>query len=94
LKKKSNQNNGRERLEEAMAMLIQNEAAFVGRLSAADERFARMDQRFAQIDQRFARMEADLETVLRVLTEHGQMLEALPQAVRDKIGFRTEPAPE
>jgi hypothetical protein len=44
------------------------------------------------IDQRFARIEA-------LLLEHHRMLEALPDAVRDKIGFRqpqgsAEPTPK
>jgi len=84
------QKNGR--LEEAMAMLIQNQAAFVAQMRDRDremielqrttaERFAQIDQRFAQVDQRLANIEA-------VLREHSRTLERLPDAVRDKIGFK------
>jgi hypothetical protein len=38
----------------------------------------------------FARIEADIATILRVLAEHSRMLQALPEAVRDKIGFKTQ----
>lgn len=63
-----------------MALLIQNQAAFLGRLSDLDRDTA----------QRFARIEADLATILRVLAEHGRILERLPEAVREKIGFKPQ----
>ena len=53
--KRRPQSNGR--LEEAMALLIQNQATFVSQLSRNDERFARNDERFARMDERFARMD-------------------------------------
>jgi hypothetical protein len=28
--------------------------------------------------------------IIRVLGEHGRLLERLPEAVRDKIGFKTQ----
>jgi hypothetical protein len=74
-----------DRLEEAMALLIQNQAAFLGRLADIDR----------TTSERFARIENDMATILRVLAEHGRllaehsrMLERLPEAVRDKIGFK------
>jgi len=70
-----------------MAMLIQNQATFLGRLAEAE----RMSS------ERFARIEADMAAILRVLSEHGRILaehsrliERLPEAVREKIGFKTE----
>jgi hypothetical protein len=80
LVRKSTAENGRDRLEEAMAMLIQNQAAFLGRLSEM-ERVS---------SERFARIETDIATILRVLSEHSRMLERLPEAVREKIGFRPQ----
>ncbi|HYV34431.1 MAG TPA: hypothetical protein VE988_01930 [Gemmataceae bacterium] len=84
--KTKNHENGR--LEDAIATLIQNQASFLARMSAMDERYARMDERFAHIDDRFARIEA-------ILLEHNRLMLALPEAVRDKIGFRApeKPAP-
>ena len=86
--------NGHERLEEAMAMLIQNEAAFLGRLSETERRLAESERLTSE---RFGRIEADIATILRVLAEHSRMLEEhsrmlerLPEAVRDKIGFKTQ----
>ena len=73
--------NGHGRLEEAMTMLIQNQAAFLGRQ--------------AESDARFSRIEADIAAILRVLAEHSrllgehsELLTRLPDAVRDKIGFK------
>ncbi|MBW3542504.1 MAG: hypothetical protein KY476_19755 [Planctomycetes bacterium] len=107
--KKGTTQNGRDRLEEAMALLIQNEAAFVGRLADSDKRFAESDRRFAEMErtsaqrfaeteranaERFARIEKDMAAILRVLAEHGRMLERLPEAVREKIGFKGPSGPD
>lgn len=57
-----------------------------------------------QTDERFARIEADITTILRVLNEHssilrehsrileehGRLIQALTDAVRDKMGFRPQ----
>jgi hypothetical protein len=78
-------NAGNGRLEDAMATLIQNQASFVARMSEIDSRMAEMNQlnteRFARIEERFARIE-------KLLLEHNRMLQALPDAIRDKIGFK------
>ena len=72
--------NGHERLEEAMAMLIQNQASFLGRLSETEH----------ATSERFARIEAGIAAILRVLAEHIRLLERLPEAVREKIGFKAQ----
>lgn len=50
------------RLEEAIALLIQNQASFLVRISEMDrinsERFAKIDERFVKLDERLAHMEA------------------------------------
>jgi hypothetical protein len=68
-----------DRLEEAMAMLIQNQAAFLGRLAEIERTSS----------ERFARIERDIAAILRVLSEHSQLLERLPEAVREKIGLES-----
>jgi hypothetical protein len=86
--KKSTSANGREHLEEAMALLIQNQASFLCDMREIER---------ANSD-RFSRIEATMASILRVLDEHGRvltehsrMLERLPEAVRDKIGFKGPP---
>lgn len=74
-------------LEQAMALLINNQAEFVAQLGRMQERFAHIDERFAQIDQRFAHIEEELSAIKAILLRHEQMLQALPEAVRQKIGF-------
>ncbi len=68
------------RLEEALATLINNQALFVGQMGRMDERFTRMDERFARI-------ENELTEIKAILLHHERMLEALPEAIRQKIGF-------
>jgi hypothetical protein len=80
------------RLEEALATLIQNQAtlvqnqaAFVARMAEIDARMAEMArqnaERFARIEERFSRIEA-------LLIENTRLLKALPDAIREKIGFK------
>jgi hypothetical protein len=90
-----NHQNGR--LEEAMATLLQNQALFVAQMAETnrrmDERFARMDERFVRMDERFARMEAILVQHSQILNEHTRILQTLPEAVREKIGFKPAEPP-
>ena len=77
--------NGGIRLEEAMALLIQNQAAFLARASEIDARVADIDVSSKELrrenTERFARIEA-------ILLEHSRVLAALPEAVRERMGFR------
>ncbi len=73
------------RLEEAMATLLQNQASFLARISETDRRLAETDRINAE---RFARIEAILMEHSRILAEHTRILQALPDAIREKIGFK------
>jgi hypothetical protein len=76
---------GNGRREEALATLIQTrvalmhiQASFLARAAENDARMAEIDRR---IDERFARIEAQL-------IENTRLSKALPDAIRDKIGFK------
>ncbi len=58
-----------------MVVLLNTQATFLERLACSDERFARIDSELADIKE--------------ILLRHEQMLAALPDAIRDKIGFKT-----
>jgi hypothetical protein len=88
---------GNGRLEQALETQIQNQAAFVARMAEADQRMAaherdaiELRRTMAELErvtaQRFARIEA-------ILLEHSRILQALPDAVRDKVGFKIPPPP-
>ena len=85
-----------------MALLIQNEAAFVGRLAETDRAHLEFERRHLEFErshheferetkERFARMEAQMAEIIRVLNEHTRQLERLTEAVREKIGFKGQP---
>jgi hypothetical protein len=76
-------NPGNGRLEEALATLIQRQATFLARVSEIDARVAEMDRVNSE---HFARIEA-------LLFEYNRTLQSLPEAVRDKIGFKTKQEP-
>lgn len=77
--------NGHNRLEEAMALLIQNQAEFLTPIADPDRRLSEIERTTSE---RFGRIERDLTAILRVLAEHSQMLERLPEAICEKIGFK------
>jgi hypothetical protein len=80
-------NAGNGRLEEAMAMLIQNQAAFLARASDMDARLAETNRISAE---RFARIEERLNHIEAILLEHNRILQALPDVIREKIGFKVK----
>jgi hypothetical protein len=90
-------NNGNGRLEEAMVKLIQSQASqlqlqteFLARIADMDRVIA---ERFARIEQRFSTIESILLDHSRILADHGRILQALPEAVREKIGFKAPASP-
>ena len=96
--RKATSQNGHDRLEEAMAF-IQNQAAFLARVSETDRLSAEYRREQLEIEretkERFARIEAQIAEIIRVLNDHTQILaehtrilERLPDAVREKIGSK------
>ena len=66
--------NGNGNLENALAQLIQNQAQFAAHLD--EDR------------QRFTRIERDLELIKALLIKHEETLQKLPEAIREKIGYK------
>ena len=85
--RKSTASNGRDRLDEALAMLIPNQAMFVSRLAETDRLQAQFQREAAE---RFAHIDAQMAEIIRVLNEHSRLLERLPEAVREKSGFKAQ----
>lgn len=83
--RKATSGNGRDRLEDALATLIQNQAAFVNRLEETDRRHVEFERESAE---RFARIESQMAEIIRVLNDHTRQLERLTDAVREGIGFK------
>jgi hypothetical protein len=91
-----NSGNGRvDRLEEAMSALQQAQATLVlAQVALAQQHtaflahWAEIDARMAETNrlnaERFARIEA-------ILLEHSRILRALPDVIREKIGFKSPP---
>jgi hypothetical protein len=69
--------NSNARLEEAVATLISNQASFQANFMALT----------ARTDERFARIEAELGEIRAILLRHEQILQSLPEAIRQRIGF-------
>ena len=67
--------NGNDDWRGALAQMLQNQALFVSHLD--EDR------------QRFARIEKDLDVIKALLIKHEDILQKLPEAIRDKIGFKS-----
>jgi len=90
--RKTTRNNRNDRLEEAMSLLIQSQAALMQNQTASSQQQTAFLARLAdqekeltelrrQTDERFGRIET-------ILLELMRMMEALPEAIREKIGFK------
>jgi len=71
-------------LAQAMALLIQTQAAFVAQLGENQKKYERLEARMARVEQ-------GLEEIKTVLLHHEQMLKQLADALRQKIGFKPKP---
>lgn len=82
------------RLEEAVALLMQSQATSMQNQATLVQNQATFLARVSEMDrinsERFARIEQTMEAILRVLSEHARILETLPDAIRQKIGFKPQ----
>jgi hypothetical protein len=73
-------------LQEAMALLIRNQAAFVEQIARNDQERLKLEREsketFARIEERFSRLEA-------ILRQHTRILEQLPEVIKEKIAFKS-----
>jgi hypothetical protein len=82
---------GRNGLEQAMILLVQNQAAFQSQLIAMNERFARMEGELHEIKSILLRHEGILmrhERLLQDLEDLPEAISNLPEVIRQKIGFK------
>ena len=72
-------------LLQSQATLVQNQALYLTQKAELDQRMAEYERESAETkritDERFARIEAILMEIVRAM-------QALPEAVREKIGFK------
>jgi hypothetical protein len=87
------QENGRvDRLEEALTTMLHGQALLQQQLASLAARQADTDSRIADLErsngERFQRIEAILLDHSRILEDHSRILAALPDAVRERMGFK------
>jgi len=83
MRRHANGNRKSSLIEQAMATLLTNQAAFLSQL--AENNKAR-----AEADLRFARIERDLDEIKALLLRHDRVLASLADAVSRKIGFKSK----
>ena len=67
-------------LQQAIAVLLHNQATFVTQMAEVNRRHEELSER---TERRFAAIERELHEIKKVLYE-------LPEAIRQKIGFKTK----
>ena len=76
--------NGRERLEEAVIALINNQATFAATEAAYQANMVALQAEIRDLERstndKFAQ-------IMAILARHEQILQALPETIRQKIGF-------
>jgi cell division protein FtsB len=72
-------------LEAAIAVLIHNQAQFVQAQAQFAAEIAKLDRRYNELREETARRFAHIEALL---LEHDRLLKGLPDAIKDKIGFK------
>ena len=74
-------------LQEAIALLLHNQAQFVSQMAESERRFAAIERELYEIKRTIHEMP---ETLSRELSEKllRDLLRELPEAVRQKIGFK------
>jgi hypothetical protein len=84
------------RLEEAIALLINsqaalanNQAAFLNNQAVFLNNQAAFLSVARETQEDMALIRRELEQIKTILMRHEQILQSLPEAVRDKIGFKT-----
>jgi len=89
--KKNGTQHDKNGLEQAMILLIQNQAAFVSQINASNERFARIESELAEIKSILLRHKEILLKHEQILETLPETLASLPEAIREKIGFKHRP---
>lgn len=74
------------RREEALANLMSSQATLAANQATFQANFMALT---ARTDERFARIEAELAEIRAILLRHEQMLQSLPEAVRQRVGFES-----
>ena len=76
MKPRKTKDPGNHSLEQAMTLLIHNEAAFLSHLTETRNEMREIRREFEQIR--------------AILIRHEEILNHLPEAIREKIGFKPE----
>jgi hypothetical protein len=77
-------------LEEAMALLIRNQAAFVEQISRNDQERLELREWQRKIEARLEKIETALLEMPNIILK--AVLDQLPKAIKKEIGFRPTPA--
>ena len=77
--------NGNGNLENALAQLIQNQAILLSMLTEDHKRLSKNEQDHLDLKREIGERLGNIEALL---IRHEQTLEKLPEAIRQKIGFK------
>jgi K+/H+ antiporter YhaU regulatory subunit KhtT len=74
---------------EAIALFVRNEAALLAQVTETNKVLAESERRFTRIEAELEQIKAILRHLTSVVERHEQILNDLPEVIRQKIGFKT-----
>lgn len=78
-----------DRLERAISRVLETQAIMQNQMTKLAERQLDLDKRWFEIKEEQVKHRDELNQVIRILNEHTVLLENLPNAIKDKIGFKS-----
>jgi hypothetical protein len=75
-------------LEEALRQLVQSQAQLVENQARLVAQHTAFVSHLDEDRQRFSRIERDLDLIKALLIKHEELLQKLPDTIKDKIGFK------
>jgi len=77
-----------DKLEQAVINLIETQAVTQNQMTKLAERQIDTDKRWFEVKEEQVKIRDELNQVIRILQEHTVLLQRMPQAVRESVGFK------
>ena len=77
-----------DRLEKAIINMLETQAITQSQMAAFQSQMSKLAERQVDSDKRWFEIRDELNQVIKILQEHTVLLQRMPQAVKEQVGFR------
>ena len=78
-----------DKLEQAVINLLETQAVMQNQMAKLAERQVDNDKRWFEVKEEQVKIREELNQVINILNEHTVLLRNLPEAIKEKIGFKS-----